>query len=70
MKQTHCKREHELTAETTYVWRGNRRCRACANVRAKDAWEAKKELARRQDAGDLLTELMEMIKAEQQKQDR
>ena len=32
-KQTHCKRGHEFNEANTYVWRGNRICRACGRER-------------------------------------
>jgi hypothetical protein len=31
--KTHCKRDHEFTAENTYVYRGSRFCRACKRLR-------------------------------------
>ena len=39
---THCKRGHEFTDENTYVWRGNRHCRACMRKRSKEYYERKK----------------------------
>lgn len=29
-RQTHCKRGHQFTTANTYIWRRQRRCRACA----------------------------------------
>ena len=34
-RKTHCKRGHTFTTENTYVFRGSRRCRACAVVRQR-----------------------------------
>lgn len=32
--QTHCPQGHPYDEENTYVWRGNRKCRACRRARA------------------------------------
>lgn len=50
-KKTHCKRDHEFTAENTMHVRGERRCRACANARYRAIRAKKKEQAMTTSAG-------------------
>ena len=32
-RKTHCIHGHEFTPENTYLWRGQRKCRACLRIR-------------------------------------
>ena len=43
---THCKRGHELAGDNVYVWRENRRCRAC-RVEYNRVWWASKAIGSR-----------------------
>lgn len=46
-EKTHCKHGHEFTPENTYVHRGERACRTCRSARARAAYRANPDRARK-----------------------
>lgn len=47
-RRTHCAKQHPWSSENTYLWRGKRKCRACARV--QDARKRERRRQRRQAA--------------------